>query len=423
MLNDSEILTLLSRSASASISIYDTNLVYVFVNSSFARLHGLTPDQIVGKRITDVAPPENIPFAMPHIERALGGESVSYERKVSNDNGFTGWRIISLVPWFNQQGKVVGVINCGLSVHELKSATEELRAANQRLKSHLENSPLAVIEFDVELTITYASTRAKKMFGPAVEVGLSIKKLLGTENRGRNKLLAAFSRLQESQENSNRVETVSVGDGAIRIHREWFNSAITDAGGNVVSIMSLVQDISDRIQLSEQMRLLAERDSLTGLLNNSAFRVQAERALLQRSEVRGMSAVLFIDLDGFKAVNDTLGHSSGDLVLREVGCRISSVVRNGDLVARIGGDEFSVLLEDASPLSVIEEICQRIISAICEPFDLGSTNFNGIKPQVNASIGVAQCISAGYKIDHLLKLADAAMYAAKNAGKGCIRYA
>jgi diguanylate cyclase (GGDEF)-like protein/PAS domain S-box-containing protein len=425
-LTDSELLAVISQFASASISVYDTTLQYHFVNETFARIHGRTPEQLIGLKITDVEKPENLPLVLPNIRRALSGESIAYERRVTDHGGgFTGWRIISLVPWRNAKGKVIGVVNCGLSVNDLMSSTEELRIANQRLTSHMENSPLAVLEFDNKLNISYASPRAENLFGwlAGTGKGLPLKQLLGRENRGRNKLQTAFSQLQSGKETNNRVETTNVRSDGVTIHCEWFNSAITGDGGKVVSIMSLIQDVSDRIRLTEQLRSLAERDSLTGLLNRSAFQIQMELALGQTINPDQLAALLFIDLDGFKLINDTLGHGAGDLALKEVGKRISSVVRSKDIVARIGGDEFVVLLETGTDREVVDGVCARVIATVAAPLDFGDLAKSDFIPKLGASIGVVMFAPRGSQVDALLKRADDAMYEAKRAGKGCFRYA
>jgi diguanylate cyclase (GGDEF)-like protein len=178
----------------------------------------------------------------------------------------------------------------------------------------------------------------------------------------------------------------------------------------------------------EQMRGLAEHDSLTGLLNRSAFRLQMERALRRARNTQELVALLFIDLDGFKQVNDRLGHSAGDDVLREVGRRISESVRATDIVARLGGDEFVVLLETPVDAATADEVSSRILQALTDDYrHLISTDAphsaSVEMPQVGASIGVALYTPQESHVDSLFKRADAAMYAAKRSGKGCIRHA
>lgn len=418
-------LQIVSRHVGATISVYDRDLIFRFVSHGFARWFGMEPEQIVGRSLADCYGEHNFTRYRPYIERALNGETVAYEREVRDPSGFDGWRTVSLVPWRDDDGKIVGVVNCALSVHELKTTTDALRAANQRLTSHMDNSPLAVIELDAALNITHWSPRAEKMFGwefdPAAN--MSLDHLLGATDVEDDSLRQAFSRLQSGEESSNRVETRNVRKNSVVIHCEWFNSALTDDHGHVASIMSLVQDVSERVQIVQQMRELAEHDSLTGLLNRSAFRLQMERGLRRARNTQELVALLFIDLDGFKQVNDTLGHGAGDEVLREVARRITRSVRAADIVARIGGDEFVVLLETPATSGIADDVSGRILALLSEPYAFDGLSNAAAMPQVGASIGVALYTPQESHVDSLFKRADAAMYDAKRAGKGCVRYA
>ena len=424
-ISDEQMLRIVSRHVGATISVYDRDLVFRFVSVGFAQWFGLRPEQIVGRTLAECYGEHNFTRYRPYIERALSGETVAYERQVRDPSGFDGWRTVSLVPWRDDDGSVVGVVNCALSVHELKTTTEALRAANQRLTSHMDNSPLAVIEFDASLNITHWSPRAEKMFGwefeKTSEMGLN--RLLGTDDGEDNSLRLAFLRLQTGKESNNRVETRNLRFNDVLIHCEWFNSVLTDEQGQVVSIMSLVQDVSERVQMVEDMRELAEHDSLTGLLNRSAFRLQMERALRRARNTQELVALLFIDLDGFKKVNDTLGHGAGDEVLREVARRVTRSVRAADIVARIGGDEFVVLLETPATATVADEVSSRILAALSDQYSFEGLTNSAAMPKVGASIGVALYTPQESHVDSLFKRADAAMYDAKRAGKGCVRYA
>lgn len=429
-ISDEEMFAIVSRHVGATISVYDRSLTFRYVSDGFAAWFGLTPKDIVGRTLLDCYGEHNYIRYRPYIDRAMAGEAVAYERQVRDAAGVDGWRTVSLVPWRDASGNVIGVVNSALDVNELKTRTEALRVANQRLQSHMDNSPLAVIEFDENLNVTRWSPRAKKMFGWTLEVqaDLSLTTLLGQQDSTDNELRQAFARLRQGIEPNNRVECAHVRSNGAVIHGEWFNSALTDEAGAVVSIMSLVQDVSERVQMVEQMRGLAEHDSLTGLLNRSAFRLQMERALRRARNTQELVALLFIDLDGFKQVNDLLGHSAGDDVLSEVARRISASVRATDIVARLGGDEFVVLLETPVDAVTADEISSRILEALTDDYrqsiSLDAPHSAMVQiPQVGASIGVALYTPQESHVDSLFKRADAAMYDAKRSGKGCIRHA
>ncbi|HEX5241276.1 MAG TPA: EAL domain-containing protein [Candidatus Limnocylindrales bacterium] len=170
----------------------------------------------------------------------------------------------------------------------------------------------------------------------------------------------------------------------------------------------------DNVRLHGEIREQAFRDALTGLDNRSRFQERVQHAL---DRLRGRSplhaAVLFIDLDHFKLVNDRFGHTMGDRLLQAVADRVRLSVRPGDSAARLGGDEFAILLEDLNDKSEAEAVCHRLLEVLAAPIPLGEA-----APTIGASIGVALSGLGGETVDELLRNADIAMYAAKAAGRG-----
>ncbi len=161
-----------------------------------------------------------------------------------------------------------------------------------------------------------------------------------------------------------------------------------------------------------ELRHLARHDSLTGLANRVLFHERAEHAIATHKRSTATLAVIFIDLDGFKRINDTLGHSAGDIVLIEVAARLRQCVRDGDTVGRLGGDEFAVLAEQVSTVDDVAAVAGRIIHALAQPFDI-----NGHAHHIAASAGVALG-GPDATADTIIRTADEAMYAAKAGGKG-----
>jgi diguanylate cyclase (GGDEF)-like protein/PAS domain S-box-containing protein len=170
------------------------------------------------------------------------------------------------------------------------------------------------------------------------------------------------------------------------------------------------RDVSERKALEEKLTHQAFHDSLTNLPNRAAFRIGLDHALQGASE--GRIAVLFLDLDDFKAVNDTLGHDIGDQLLVAVGARIASTLRPGDSVARLGGDEFAVLLKKMDDEHIASRVAERITRQLVPPFAIG-----GREISIRASIGIAGLVSGQEAADELIRNADVAMYMAKAKGK------
>lgn len=413
------ILDVIRRDTGATVALINRELQVVYCNDEYARWFETTRDQVEGKTLVELYGKADSVRFLPLVERVLAGERLEYQRLLQNPfGGAEDWRTICLTPARNASGEIAGFITSALDVHELQVTMSALRAANQRLSSHMDNSPLAVLEMDHDLRLLHCSQRTVQLMGweqVASFKGRLLSELLQTTD---DHLGRALQRLQQGQEAQNRVETCFLRHGDTQVHAEWFNSALTDAQGMTTSIMALVQDVSDRVQVARQQQYVANHDALTGLYNRSAFHEQLGTSLALAKSAGSGVALLFIDLDGFKRVNDEQGHRAGDEVLRVVAQRLASAVREGDIVARLGGDEFLVMLDsDLTPLEP-QVVGRRIIEALNQPMVVGGRSL-----RVGASIGVAMHPPMAGEIDVLMGAADQAMYAAKRDGKGRVRYA
>lgn len=211
-----------------------------------------------------------------------------------------------------------------------------------------------------------------------------------------------------------RAELVSRRlDGSL-FHANVTVSELRDAAGALVGRIACVRDISDRKELEERLHQAALHDSLTGLPNRRLLADRLSHAMA-RAERTGMrAAVLFIDLDGFKSVNDAHGHQVGDELLTHVAHRLTTALRQQDTLARVGGDEFVVLLEDVADAGEPAGAAQRLLQALEPPFRLRPAQ----PVRISASIGI--CMGPPGSGDDLLLAADAAMYEAKKTGRGWV---
>jgi len=418
-----EVTRLLAQDLGAYICVIGHDLRFMFVNEPFAAALGFTPAQMVGMTMLDAYGESHVEALTGYLQRALAGESLDYERfgpmrvgPMAQRSGL--WRTVTLRPWRDADERIIGVIGVAVTVHELKNSVEELRVANERLSSHMDNSPLLVIDLDASLNITRCSARSQQVFGQAPAELLGRNVLAQLSGLRGDALRSCFERLQRGDEFRNHVaSTHQRADGSL-LHCEWFNSALTDADGHVTSIMSLVEDVTARVAAESQLRWMATHDQLTGLRNRAAME---ERAALALARVRRSGAtvtLIVVDLDGFKPVNDRLGHAAGDRVLIEVARRLTTCVRSTDTVARVGGDEFVILLEPGDCGEGVDTIVNRVFAALAPPIDVG----NG-SASVGASIGIAQHPPGPDSAADLLKCADAAMYEAKRDGKGRAKHA
>jgi len=185
-----------------------------------------------------------------------------------------------------------------------------------------------------------------------------------------------------------------------------------DEAGQVAGVIGLMRDVTERKNAEQQIEYQAYHDALTGLANRRLFQEHLGLALALATRRQGMVAVLFIDLDHFKVINDTLGHTTGDALLRLIGRRLKSCVREGDTVARVGGDEFTIVLQDMAKKEDAALVARKVLQCIAEPVAL-----NGHRLYVTASIGITFYPDDGEDAEALLRNADNAVYVAKAEGR------
>lgn len=200
-------------------------------------------------------------------------------------------------------------------------------------------------------------------------------------------------------------------------HRRWIRiTAMVECVGNrPVRLFGIKQDITEEKQRWDRLRYLAEFDELTGLANRSQFQSRLSELCEAQDPGRRGGALLLIDLDGFKEVNDSLGHAAGDACLREAAERLADVCREAIIVARVGGDEFAVLIGRPAGARRIGDISAQIVQAMRRPIECHGWQF-----QIGASVGIA--IAGGCSSGELFQRADAALYAAKSAGRNTFRW-
>lgn len=189
--------------------------------------------------------------------------------------------------------------------------------------------------------------------------------------------------------------------------------AVYRADGSVSNYVMVFDDITLRKKAEEQLAYQATHDSLTGLPNRVLFYDRLEQAVVEMQRYKTVFALLYIDLDGFKPVNDTLGHAAGDALLVEIAQRLKHVIRTSDTVARLSGDEFAILIRHTADEENVKLIAEKVIQTISQPCILAE----GIA-QISASVGIACCPADALDTHHLLRAADEAMYRAKRSGKG-----
>jgi diguanylate cyclase (GGDEF)-like protein len=213
-------------------------------------------------------------------------------------------------------------------------------------------------------------------------------------------------------------ETERVRKDGARIHISLTISPISDEAGTIFGASAISRDITERKQTDERLRFLAQHDALTGLPNRMLCYDRIGQAILRARRDREQVGILFLDLDGFKPINDSLGHEIGDELLRTVARRLQQCLREGDTVARLGGDEFVICLPALRDSTAAATIADKVLESLCAPVVIGESQL-----QVTCSIGISLYPRDGTDTQMLLRAADIAMYQAKSAGRNRYRQA
>jgi diguanylate cyclase (GGDEF)-like protein/PAS domain S-box-containing protein len=304
---------------------------------------------------------------------------------------------------------------------ESAALTEDLlrQQSEARFASLVQNSSDVVMIVDADSNVRYVSPSVDRVLGYAASdlEGTRLVDLVSVEDKARVlQFLTTGAHTHDDQPHPARTEF------RLRHHHDfWLNAEAVCTNllddENVRGIVLNVRDVSERKAFEQQLEHQAFHDSVTGLANRALFKDRVEHALERRARDRSPVSVLFMDLDDFKTINDSLGHAAGDIVLGEVGERLKRCLRAADTAARLGGDEFAILLEDSADGIDATEVAVRILEALD-----GAIQLENQEVFVRASIGIASGDDGSEcgpeSAEELLRNADVAMYMAKEGGKG-----
>lgn len=303
---------------------------------------------------------------------------------------------------------------------KLERSNRDAESARERSELILSSAAEGICGVDVDGKVIFVNPAARKMFGweDGEGVGLDLHASVHHHAANGNPALRsdcpAFKTLLDGQWRQVKDDLYWRKDGS-SFPVEYTVAAMRQ-DGRISGMVNVFRDITERKKLEERIHRMALVDELTGLHNRSFLSDALARVVAASARRLEAVAILFLDLDGFKGVNDEMGHAAGDSVLREVAARLRSCVRAEDVLVRMGGDEFLVVTQSGK--GEVQEngvvLARRIIDAIHQPIVV-----DGGIAQVGASIGIAIYPDSGTSIEHSIQIADSAMYQAKNAGKGC----
>lgn len=301
----------------------------------------------------------------------------------------------------------------GRDISKFVKSAEALREREERLQGVLASVAEGIVTINDSGRVESANPAAERMFGfgRGQLVGRDMVDLLPANARERhNRFFDAYMSGLFPTLMGRQVEGLGLRQNGSMFPMEISVSELRHGRHRLFT--AILRDISERKEAEDRIRRLAHHDTLTGLPNRNLLNDRMNHALARIRRHGGHMAVLYVDLDKFKPVNDTLGHEAGDCVLQEVARRLASCVRSSDTVSRVGGDEFVVVVEEIARPAEAALVARKIIDALDLPIA-----FRGTDCQVGASIGVALFPQDGTTIEEICKAADLAMYRVKHSGR------
>jgi diguanylate cyclase (GGDEF)-like protein/PAS domain S-box-containing protein len=388
-----------------------------FVNDQICKWFGRSRESVMGQPLSELISLESYQHGLQFRPQVLAGETVRFRRQF-NRNGQAVWADCVLAP-FRPHGEVTGFLLVYSDVTRSIEASLALDEARNTLSSHMDNTPLAVIQLDADKRIKQWTGRSVEIFlWRADEVLQSrIEDMRLFDEEGRKNFEAEIHKLDSGQAERFTAQFRNQRRDRSSVHAEWYGSVLRDEAGKVTSYLLMAQDISARITAEGHLQYVANHDLLTGLANRSQFRARLETEIVRAARQGHHLAVVLLNLDHFKYVNDSLGHQAGDLLLQLITSRLKSVLGDGDLLARTGGDEFMALLDLTANPQRAGAIVDVMAKQLRAPFRLFDQDVF-----VTASLGVAMFPEDGDHHVELIKNADWAMFRAKDAGRNNVQF-
>ena len=351
------------------------------------------------------------------VDALLQKKRYHLEYRIVRADGIVAWVSERGAAVYDAFGEVLALEGLIVDIHEHKRVQQELYNTEQQYRSMFENSTLGMFQTTESGTYLNANSALARLYGydsasTLIRALNNIGQQLYVQNGRRDEFIEQvrlYGRVQ------NFESEVYIRDGG----RIWISEnahAVYDADGRIMYYEGTVEDITERKFNEQRIRHQAVTDKLTGLLNRHAFSSKLTSLMADADRLQQKIAIAFIDLDHFKLINDTLGHSAGDRLLEQVAKRLMARTRPSDAIIRFGGDEFVMLYPGVKTVADVEPLLARVMQAISRPIRIHDHAFN-----MTCSVGVSLYPDHAQDSDALLTCADSALYSAKHAGKNKVQ--
>jgi diguanylate cyclase (GGDEF)-like protein/PAS domain S-box-containing protein len=382
------------------------------VNAATEAVTGWSRDALIGTEFVNY-------FSDPIAARA-GYQEVfrtgwvrDYALEIRHRDGHVTPVLYNAAVYRDEIGKVVGVFAAARDITEQKRAQAALRDSERHFRAYFEHPLVGMASISPDNRWLEVNDRLCDMLGYSRDELMQKTWLELTHPDDLDRDLAKCHRLLAGEIENYTIDKRYIRKDGQAIYTRRSTNCVRNVGGAVDYVVVLLEDVSEQHLARAKLQELADHDPLTHLPNRRLLEDRLRQAIAHNLRTNRMIAICYLDLDGFKLVNDQLGHEFGDQLLVEVASRLLSMVRVGDTVARIGGDEFVLLLSELASLEECEQILARLLGVIAAPYHNGDT----WQLEISASIGVTLFPQDAADADTLLRQADQAMYTAKQTGR------
>jgi diguanylate cyclase (GGDEF)-like protein/PAS domain S-box-containing protein len=400
-------LRMITDNMPALIAYIDDEQHYRFCNAYYETILNQAPEKVLGLTVREVTGAAGYGPIADYIHRVLQGERVSFEQHSDLLGG--RYFLHNYLPDVDASGAVIGFYSMVLDITERKLAELHQRASESLLRSVTDSLPALVSYIDHDERYQFNNLPHEQWFGrPLAQItGQRVADLLAPDEYARHKLY--YDQAREGK--VARFEFEARHNGSPHFYQAAYLPQF-DEQHQLSGVCGMINDITALKLVENQLRVLARHDTLTGLPNRNQFDEKLAEAMARSRRSGHAMALMFLDIDHFKSINDTLGHHSGDEVLCEFARRLLHSVRQTDTVSRLAGDEFVIILEGLQLPAESTKVAAKIITAMRTDFDV-----LGVPRQVSTSIGIAVGKITDNDGSALLRRADEALYAAKAAGR------
>jgi len=394
------------------VSHFDAQMRADFGNLAVERVLGRPVSELLGLSFREIRGEAVWEIAKPHIDAVLQGQPQEFESFVTR-GGDTRYFVQRYVPDVDVDGQVQGFYSVSFDITERRRAEEKLAESEKRLRDIADNLPVMISYIDKDQRLLFLNETFSRWTGldHRAVIGKTVAEAVPAPlyEQRREPLARALA--------GERVE-FQLESRALGVDRHLHNLYLPDVApdGSVRGLYALSTDVTEHRRLERRLAELARIDALTGLPNRYSFDEQLAAVIKRAQRAQSFTALLFLDIDKFKLINDDHGHGVGDEVLREFARRLLGLVRGTDFVGRLAGDEFVVVLEGLRAAAEAEIVAGKIVEAINQPFEMSTGAL-----AVATSIGVAVHPRDDLGGDELLGRADQALYLAKRAGRNQYR--